>query len=58
MTKSLLTGLAVCAALMAFAANANAYHASGSSWAAKGGPLYDCVHVTFPQCGGRHSPPK
>ena len=56
MTKSLLTGLAVCAALVVFAADANAYHAS--SWTAKGGVLYDCVHITFPQCGGRHAPAK
>jgi hypothetical protein len=59
MTKSLLTGIAVCAALAVFAGNAYAYRApihttrtaqSTSSLTAKGGPLHDCVHVTFPQC--------
>ena len=59
MTKSLLTGIAVCAALAVFAGNANAHKApihttrtaqSTSSLTAKGGPLHDCVHVTFPQC--------
>jgi hypothetical protein len=58
MTKSLLTGMAICAALAIFAGNAYAYKAihttrtvrSMSSLTAKGGPLHDCVHVTFPQC--------
>jgi len=59
MTKSLLTGIAVCAALAVFAGNANAHKAhtyatrTVSTWSslmAKGGPLHDCVHVTFPQC--------
>jgi hypothetical protein len=59
MTKSLLTAMAVCAALVAFAGNASAYKTpihttrsteSASSLTAKGGPLHDCVHVTFPQC--------
>jgi hypothetical protein len=57
MTKSLLTGIAVCAALAVFAGNANAYRApvhttrtAQSPLTAKGGPLHDCVHVTFPQC--------
>jgi hypothetical protein len=75
MTKSLLTGMAVCAALAVFAGNANAHvrktptHAYAyvnrspihvanptptiASLRAKGGPLHDCVHVTFPQCGSR-----
>jgi hypothetical protein len=59
MTKSLLKGMAVCGALAVFAGNAYAYKApihtirtgqSMSSLTAKGGPLHDCVHVTFPQC--------
>jgi hypothetical protein len=61
MTKSLLTGMAVCVALAAFAGNANAYRHKApvykpgpapamSRLMAKGGPLHDCVHVTFPQC--------
>jgi hypothetical protein len=62
MTKSLLTGLAVCTALAMFAGNASAERARTqtmkptptvstiSSWTAKGGPLHDCVHVAFPQC--------
>jgi hypothetical protein len=59
MTKSLLTGIAVCAALAVFAGNAFAYKAPTyttrtsldmRSLMAKGGPLHDCVHVTFPQC--------
>jgi len=62
MTKTLLTGMAVCLPLALFAGNANAYtmHAkhtnttrTTSTWSslmAKGGPLHDCVHVTFPQC--------
>jgi hypothetical protein len=59
MTKSVLTGIAVCAALAVFSGNANAYktrtHAtrtvrSLSSLTARGGPLHDCVHVAFPQC--------
>jgi hypothetical protein len=57
MTKSLLTGIAVCATLAVFAGNANAYRAtytrtaqSASSLTAKGGPIHDCVHVAFPQC--------
>jgi hypothetical protein len=59
MTKSLLSGIAVCAALAAFAGNAYAYRAptytTGTSLdmrslTAPGGPLHDCVHVTFPQC--------
>ena len=63
MTKSLLAGIAVCAALVAFAGSADAYKykppihraktASIPSLTAKGGPLHDCVHVTFPQCGDR-----
>jgi hypothetical protein len=66
MTKSLLTGIAVCAALAVFAGNANAYRApihttrtaqSMSSLTAKGGPLHDCVHVTFPQCGPHEPEP-
>jgi hypothetical protein len=81
MTKSLLTGMAVFAALAVFAGNADAYvkrapiHAihvkntapAPSSWSlasaspaalrAKGGPLHDCVHVTFPQCGRGYGEP-
>jgi hypothetical protein len=65
MTKSLLTGMAVCAALAILAGGADARKAqkapirttgtapSISSLTAKGGPLHDCVHVTFPQCSGR-----
>jgi hypothetical protein len=75
MAKSAATGIAVCAALVACAGNANAHvHKSHmqmtshvqmtmtapglSSLTAKGGPLHDCVHVTFPQCGDRgfHGP--
>jgi hypothetical protein len=61
MTKSLLTGMAVFTALALFVGNADAYKASThriratsslSSLTAKGGPLHDCVHVTFPQCDG------
>jgi hypothetical protein len=59
MVKSLLTGMAVCAALAMFAANADAYTTrtalNMSALTAKGGPVHDCVHVAFPQCGGRHS---
>jgi hypothetical protein len=70
MTKSLLTGIAVCSALALFAGDANAYarkayarayayvnqptsHMAMPTWTAlrgRGGPLHDCVHVTFPQC--------
>ena len=61
MMKSLLTGMAIFAALAVFAGSANAYvkksrihtamAASSQSWLrAKGGPLHDCVHVIFPQC--------
>jgi hypothetical protein len=66
MTKSLLTGIAVCVALAVFAGNANAYRApihttrtaqSMSSLAAKGGPLHDCVHVAFPQCSKGYGEP-
>jgi hypothetical protein len=68
MTKS-LTGIAVCVALAGGAESANAHmhrshvynsHAQMTmlaptltSLTAKGGPLHDCVHVTFPQCGDR-----
>jgi hypothetical protein len=67
----LLTGMAICAALAIGPGNANAHmhrphayksHApmtttapTLSSLTAKGGPLHDCVHVTFPQCGDRGS---
>jgi hypothetical protein len=62
MAKSVFRGMAVCAALAVCAGNANAHvHKSHvhttrtalalSSLAAKGGPLHDRVHVTFPQCG-------
>jgi hypothetical protein len=61
MAKSVLTGMAI-AALVAFAGNASAHR---HKWrvhmtkiaptlallTSKGGPLHDCVHVTFPQCG-------
>jgi hypothetical protein len=59
MTKSVLTGIAVCAALAAFSGNANAYTTSThtsrtlrslSSLTPRGGRLHDCVHVAFPQC--------
>jgi hypothetical protein len=58
MTKSVLTGIAVCATLALFAGNASAYRAinttssaqTESALTAKGGPLHDCVHVAFPQC--------
>jgi hypothetical protein len=59
MTKSLRAGMAVCAALAAFAGNAYAYKAPihttrpaqfMSPLTAKGGPLHDCVHIPFPQC--------
>ncbi len=61
MLKSLLTAMAVCAALAVFAGNADVYakkphiHTATtapaqSSSMAKGGPLHDCVHVTFRQC--------
>ena len=68
MTK-LLAGMAICAALAVGSGNANAHmrrphvykpHVqmtaaapTRSSLTAKGGPLHDCVHVTFPQCGDR-----
>jgi hypothetical protein len=62
MAKSVVMGMAVCAALAVCAGNANAnahklhVHVTRtaltlSSLTAKGGPLHDCVHVTFPQCG-------
>ncbi len=63
MTKSLLTGIAICAALAALGGNAYAYKApvhttqSLSSLTAKGGPLHDCVHVTFPQCSRGYGEP-
>jgi hypothetical protein len=67
MTRSLLTGMAVCAALAVFAGNANAYKApvhpartaqpTMSSLTAKGGPLHDCVHVAFPQCSKGYGEP-
>jgi hypothetical protein len=65
MAKSVLTRMAVCAALMAFAGNASAHiHKSRHHMTvhmtktaptlalltSKGGPLHDCVHVPFPQC--------
>ena len=61
MTKSMLTAMVVSAALAVGAGNADAHrHKSHmhtapalSSLTAKGGPLHDCVHVTFPQCGDR-----
>jgi hypothetical protein len=68
MTKS-LAGMAICAALAVGSVNADAHmhrphvyksHAQMTTTArtlasltAKGGPLHDCVHVTFPQCGDR-----
>jgi hypothetical protein len=55
MMKSLLAGLAVCAALTAFAGNANAQRAYTSYSTARGSAAHDCVHVAFPQCGGRHT---
>jgi hypothetical protein len=69
MTKSIVPGLAVCVALAVGAGNADAHvHKSHmykphvhmtaqtlSSLMARGGPLHDCVHVTFPQCGDRGS---
>jgi hypothetical protein len=66
MMKSLLTGMAICAALAAFAGNAYAYKASihttrteqsMSALTAKGGPLHDCVHVAFPQCSKGYGEP-
>jgi hypothetical protein len=79
MTKSLLTGMAVCAALAVFAGNADAQvHKAHvhkvpvygkqvtpaipmtsdiSLLRAKGGPLHDCVHVTFPQCSRGYGEP-
>lgn len=58
MTKSLLTGIAVCGALAIFAGNA-VYAAKSSVQTTKPAqqeqvaPLTgDCIHVTFPQCGG------
>jgi hypothetical protein len=67
MTKSIVTGMAVCVALAVGGGNAAAHmHKSHmyksnvhitaqtlASLTAKGGPLHDCVHVTFPQCGDR-----
>jgi hypothetical protein len=69
MAKSVVTGMVVCAVLAASAGHANAHaHKSHvqksvvhmtrtastlSSLTAKAGPLHDCVHVTFPQCGDR-----
>ena len=66
MTKSLLTGMAICAALATFAGNAYAYKApihttrtaqSMSLLTAKGGPLHDCVHIAFPQCSKGYDEP-
>jgi hypothetical protein len=68
MMKSLLTVMAVFAALAVFAGNANAYKYKApihktrtvqtlSSLTAKGGPLHDCVHVTFPQCDKGYGEP-
>ncbi len=66
MTKSLLTGMAICGALATFAGNAYAYKApihtvrtvqSMSSLTAKGGPLHDCVHIAFPQCSKGYDEP-
>jgi hypothetical protein len=62
MTKSLLTGMAVCAALAVFAGNAYAYRGSiqttrTQSLTEKGGPLHDCVHVAFPQCSKGYGEP-
>jgi hypothetical protein len=72
MTKSIVTGMTVWVALVVGAGNADAHahkahmyksHVYMSaqilpSLTAKGGPLHDCVHVTFPQCGDRgfHGP--
>jgi hypothetical protein len=69
MTKSILTGMAVSVALAVGPGNADAHghklhvykshvHMTMnapalSSLTAKGGPLHDCVHVTFPPCGDR-----
>jgi hypothetical protein len=59
MTKSVLTGIAVCAALAVFSGNAIAHttpiHTTRTAWSlasltVRGGPLHDCVHVAFPQC--------
>jgi hypothetical protein len=68
MAKSLLTGMAVCAALAVFVGNADAYKNKASvhkawtartlsSLAARGGPLHDCVHITFPQCSKGYGEP-
>jgi hypothetical protein len=84
MTKSLVTGMAVCAALAVFVGSAGAHarkhvyapraqavsasenHGPGapplsslpiSALSAKGGPLHDCVHVVFPQCGRGYGEP-
>jgi hypothetical protein len=73
MTKSLLTGMAIFAALAVFAGNADAYvkrapiHVKKTAPAvsslslaalrAKGGPLHDCVHVLFPQCSRGYGEP-
>jgi hypothetical protein len=72
MTKSLLAGMAVCAALAVFSGNASAYvertpghtekvaparSPSLASLRAKGGPLHDCVHITFPQCDRGYGEP-
>jgi hypothetical protein len=69
MTRSVLAGMAVFGALAVGVGNGDAHvHKSHvhkppvhltmtaptlPSLTAKGGPLHDCVHVTFPQCGDR-----
>jgi hypothetical protein len=62
MAKSVVTVMIVCATLAVCAGNADAHvHKSHvtrtastlTSLTAKGGPLHDCVHVTFPQCDDR-----
>jgi hypothetical protein len=59
MTKSLLTGIAVCGALAIFAANTDVYAAKSSVRTIKPAqeqtaplPVQDCLHVAFPQCSG------
>jgi hypothetical protein len=58
MMKSLLTGMAVCAALAVFAGSANAANNPSARTInpdqreqISPAQVQDCVHVAFPQCG-------
>jgi hypothetical protein len=64
MANSVVAGIIVCGALAICTGRANAHVREApvhmtrtastlSSLKIKGGPLHDCVHITFPQCGDR-----